>query len=140
MADKIFCGIGKVPKNYKRGSMAECLEKGQVRYYGVKKVDDRIISMASELKKKKNKRENLIKKLTVLKVKIKKTKEKFAKEKNITDKKKLGEQGKKLLTEYNDMYKIYTQIEKERNKPLYSKTTKTTKVTKTESVKKSSKK
>lgn len=39
----IYCGIGKVPKNSRLGSMKECAENGQIRYYGLKKIDTKII-------------------------------------------------------------------------------------------------
>ena len=39
---KIYCGIGKVPKGSKRGSMKECVESGQIRYYGIKKIDPKL--------------------------------------------------------------------------------------------------
>ena len=64
MAD-IFCGIGNVPKNKKRGTMRECAEKGQIRYYGIKKIDSKTLSMSKDKKKDDNvlpeTREKLIK-------------------------------------------------------------------------------
>src|SRR5690606_13795779 len=36
---KIYCGIGKVPKNKKLGTMKQCAEANQIRYYGIKKID-----------------------------------------------------------------------------------------------------
>ncbi len=36
---KPYCGIGDIPKGHRRGSMKECAEKKQVRYYGIKKID-----------------------------------------------------------------------------------------------------
>ncbi len=35
----IYCGITEVPKNKVRGTQSECLEMGQVRYYGLTKID-----------------------------------------------------------------------------------------------------
>lgn len=51
MSDDIFCGVGKVPNGKRRGTMQECFEKNQVRYWGVKKVDSRILK---ELNSSKN--------------------------------------------------------------------------------------
>ena len=51
MTDQIFCGVGDVPKKKKRGSMKECAEKGQVRYYGLKKVDSKLIERVLAEKK-----------------------------------------------------------------------------------------
>ena len=50
----VFCGIGKVPPKAKLGSMKECAEKKQIRYYGVKKVDPKILEIALGNKKDKN--------------------------------------------------------------------------------------
>ena len=34
-----YCGVGKMPKGYRRGTMRECVDMKQIRYYGLKKVD-----------------------------------------------------------------------------------------------------
>ena len=49
----IYCG-GKtvVPKAKKRGSMKECVDKKQISYYGVKKVDSKLMNTYNEVKKK----------------------------------------------------------------------------------------
>jgi hypothetical protein len=51
---KAFCGIGQVPKNKIRGSMKDCAELGQIRYYGLKKVDTKLIN--NSLKNKNSKK------------------------------------------------------------------------------------
>jgi hypothetical protein len=44
MADyDAYCGIGKVPKGYRRGSVKDCYEKKQLRYYGLIKYDPEYI-------------------------------------------------------------------------------------------------
>ena len=40
---KIYCGVADVPKGSKLGSMVECAKKNQVRYWGVKKIDPKIL-------------------------------------------------------------------------------------------------
>jgi hypothetical protein len=45
---KIYCGIGEVPKNMKKGTMKECMEMGQVRLYGLYKIDSKIVSKKSK--------------------------------------------------------------------------------------------
>ena len=41
---KIYCGIEQpLPKNFRLGSMEECLNAGKVNYYGIKKIDSRLI-------------------------------------------------------------------------------------------------
>lgn len=44
----IFCGIGDLAKGDRYGTMRECLEKGQVRRFGVHKIDTRTISKIKE--------------------------------------------------------------------------------------------
>ena len=46
---KPYCGIKAVPKNKIRGTMDECYSKGEIRYYGLNKIDSKVI----ENKKKK---------------------------------------------------------------------------------------
>lgn len=43
MSQEFYCGINKVPKNKKRGTMKECLDSRQVRYFGLNKVDQRLL-------------------------------------------------------------------------------------------------
>lgn len=46
---KVFCGItDPIPKGYRLGSMKECLEKNQVRYYGLKKIDNKLIEASNK--------------------------------------------------------------------------------------------
>ena len=60
----IFCGVGDVPKKQRRGTMKQCAEKGQIRYYGIKKVDmDELKSMKKEGAVPET-REKLIKQIT----------------------------------------------------------------------------
>lgn len=57
---KIYCNIGDIPKGHKRGSMKECAEKKQIKYYGEKKVDRKIIiSILDKKKSKKNPQKEL---------------------------------------------------------------------------------
>ena len=58
MADKIYCKIGPVPKNHRLGSMQECLDMNQVRLYGIKKIDPKILE--AHLKDKKMSKGRLI--------------------------------------------------------------------------------
>lgn len=43
MTRKKYCGVGKVPSGADRGSMKDCADMGQIRYYGTKKVDSKIV-------------------------------------------------------------------------------------------------
>lgn len=57
-----YCGIKKVPKGRKRGTMAECAELGKVMYYGVEKIDPAILaaSVTAEERKRKQKRKQTL--------------------------------------------------------------------------------
>ena len=51
---KIYCGAApKLPKNSKFGSMVECVQKNQVRRFGLLKVDSKLIDTVETLKKSK---------------------------------------------------------------------------------------
>ena len=52
---KIYCGIGDVPKGMKKGTMKECMEMGQVRLYGLYKIDSKLISKKSKVTAKEKK-------------------------------------------------------------------------------------
>ena len=52
MTENNYCGISKVPKGYRLWTATECLNKGQVRYYGLKLVQTttKTKSIESQLK------------------------------------------------------------------------------------------
>jgi hypothetical protein len=41
----VYCGINDVPKGKKRGSMRDCAKIGQVRYYGLYKIDKKTATL-----------------------------------------------------------------------------------------------
>lgn len=43
MSDDIYCGSGKIPAGKREGTMKECLKKNQVRLWGVKKIDKKVL-------------------------------------------------------------------------------------------------
>lgn len=42
----VYCGICKLPKGKRQGTMKECAELGQVRYYGLHKMDPKTLELA----------------------------------------------------------------------------------------------
>ena len=80
MSDEIYCGIGKVPKGKRLGTMKECVEANQVRLYGIYKVDKKLLEHWESEKKRKtttsgkleSKRETVAEQIMKLKVHIKK--------------------------------------------------------------------
>jgi len=121
---KIICGINKLRKNEKRGSLKECIKKRQIRYYGLVKVDkkklDKIIEQLDKEKKKEKETKQfpealknaylkgirLLRKRTKIELEIKQEKDKNKKLKL-----------KKQKEEINDKIKIVkSKISKLRNK------------------------
>jgi hypothetical protein len=45
---KIFCGAGPIPKGYRKGTMRECIEKNQIRLFGLNKVDNKLFEKTKE--------------------------------------------------------------------------------------------
>ena len=124
---KIFSGIGEVPKGKRRGSMQECAEAGQIRYFGEKKIDSRLLKKmldSKTLKKDNSKKEQLelkeSKEKLMLKYmensgKIKNTKHILLTETGIVTLPKIKQQLKQLLS-------IKKQISNELNKLKAKKT------------------
>ena len=77
MTENIYCGISKVPKGYRLGTATECLNKGQVRYYGLELVETTKTTKSIESQIK-----NSQEKLLMIKLKAKKLKENINYEKN----------------------------------------------------------
>lgn len=48
--NKIYCGIEDTPQNKQRGTAKECLKKNQVRYWGVRKIDEHTLKKIKEYK------------------------------------------------------------------------------------------
>ena len=48
---KINCGVHENKKNERRGTMQECVDKKQVRYYGVKTIDKILLNELNKRKK-----------------------------------------------------------------------------------------
>jgi len=117
---KPYCGAeNKIPKGKRRGTMLECAAKRQVRYYGIKKVDE--IAFRKALEKK---HESIEKQLMNLKIlvatlrgRISGTKKKLASEK---DKKKLKEL-EKILKDSEFAFKQASEKLHKLNKPIEGK-------------------
>lgn len=100
MPKKIYCGIGKVPKNSQLGSMKECAEKGAVRYWGLKKVDPKLIEAMKRKSSKKESRDKLAIKMVGLRGRVNKLKKDIS---GTKDKKQKAELEKKLEQAEKDL-------------------------------------
>jgi hypothetical protein len=126
-----YCGINRVPKGKKQGTIEECYDNRQIRYYGLHKVDPKLL-------KKKNKAVNIVEeqlKLRILQERGKRLvrnykeqsailedEESTVKKKNEATKKieKLLQQRDVLLKKIREQKKYVKSIEKERKKYLKS--------------------
>jgi hypothetical protein len=118
---KPYCGINEIPKRHRMGSMKECADAGQIRYYGLNKIDKLVVK--SSIKVKENEEKKLRVRLAGLKGYTKKLMEDFTKAtKNKKEKEieKLKEEYRKVKKEYDiivsKIIKIEEKQEQEREK------------------------
>jgi thiamine pyrophosphokinase len=126
MSSDIYCGAKKLPKNKRYGSMAECAEKGQVSYWGIKKIDSRVLENSKGQKKlsldkarlAKIKLDTRLKKLTKDLDSVKE------KEKKQTIKKELEKTKKELVKATKDFKEAFNLAEEKKAKKTSKKTSK----------------
>lgn len=113
---KIFCGVGNVPKKSRLGTAKECVEKKQVRHYGIEKIDKAL------LVKTKNSipvtRDKLISELSKERGNIDRYKGRYNNAPKGIDKEKLDEYKKKWKAAEKRYAKLVVQfniVEKERD-------------------------
>ncbi len=121
MSSDIYCGIKTVPKNKKLGSMKECAEKGEVKYWGLKKIDTKILENTKSTKKLSldKTRTNKIKLDTRLKKLTKDLDAEKNKEKKQTLKKQITKTKKdleKATKEYKEAFKLSEEKKKSKKK------------------------
>jgi len=121
----IYCGVRDVPKKKKRGSMKQCVEKGQISYYGVKKVDSKLLEKHLNSKKEKKDATKVLMKMAeqkgTLTAKLSKLKKAIDAEK---DKKKLKAyetQKTELLAKLKDVVKLFNEANKKVSSRIQSK-------------------
>lgn len=112
----IFCGIGEIPYGKKRGSMIQCAKSGQIRYYGIEKVDPKIIEFTLEKKLKSSNVDRIQKMIekTTMKIvgligRLKRFKRMLNGSKTSEDKKKWK---KEIKTTEDERSKLVKQLEK----------------------------
>lgn len=72
-----YCGINKLPKGKRYGSMIECAEQGQVRRYGTNKMDPKTLEKARDKDVLPETREKLIPMMMSLRGLVKRHKGKY---------------------------------------------------------------
>lgn len=113
-----YCGIKKVPNGRKRGTMLECAETKRVGYWGIKKVDPRVIEHAK--KKKGVDKIKQLEKIRVIQVslrgKINRLTKEHNSEKSLEKKKLLRKEVEELHKELNKANERALELEKKRDK------------------------
>ena len=102
MAEKIYSGIGPLPKGHRLATPKEAIEKKQVRLYGLRKIDQHTIDAAKKVGNIPETREKLLLRLVTLRGTISRHKGRYEKTKDETIKK--------------DSYKLWQDAEKELKK------------------------
>lgn len=115
---EIVCGTKELKKNQRRGTMMECAEKKQIKYYGIKKVDKIILDMINGKKteKKTYTLSEAVGKASGLKARANKIVKEIAKAKKKGDDErieKLKKEFTKVKTEYTKIAPIANKLIKE---------------------------
>lgn len=111
----VYCSIGKVPKKMRLGSMKECAEKKQIRLYGIKKIDSKLLELAKGSKKDANTRDNAIHNLSKFKGKLKNLEGKLSVTKKKEDKEEVTIQIEKIKKEIDKWSKKFKELDKLRD-------------------------
>jgi len=120
---RVICASGKLRKNEVRGSMKECAERGKVMYWGLNKVDPKILEFAKNEKKNRMTIQKARLKMIALKANIgaierkiddikHRSKEK-RKETDVSEIEQLQKQLSEKIKDYNESVKLIKQIEKQ---------------------------
>jgi len=99
--DEIYCGVGDVPKGMRRGTPEECINKNQIRYYGLVAIDPSLI----EATKKKLDYDKEMVKFQIMKIQIDGFRKKALKLMRILDSDKTKEKDKKVAQKEIDKMK-----------------------------------
>jgi hypothetical protein len=110
MVQKKYCGIKKTPKGKTRGNMKDCAENKQIRYFGYRKVDPKIMDIAKGKKEKVKDKNYYLREIAKRRGKLRNLKSQFN---QLNDAKRLGkeydeEKYKKLN---NDIIKIENEYQ-----------------------------
>lgn len=113
---KIYCGAqDPPPKSYKRGTMKQCIDKNQVRYYGVKRIDQNLYLKHVQNKGQPDK-VKLRTKAAGLQGKANNLLKKYNKAKKESEKMKLKKEYNDIVKQYNDINKKIRQMSRSKSK------------------------
>ena len=90
--DNVHCGSAKLPKGKRHGTVVECAKKGQIRLYGLKKVDPLFLKKIKMIETQEDKYVKAKRKFVEATVRSKKLVKDFHKSTNKEEKKKIQHQ------------------------------------------------
>ena len=108
----IYCGIEKPPKGHSVGSMKECAEKKQIRYWGIKKVDSKLLEAVKRGSKAKETRDKLAIKMVTLRARVAKMTKDLAATKDKKEKERLTKVLTKTKEEYAEVVVKFKKADK----------------------------
>jgi hypothetical protein len=112
--DDIYCGVGKPTEDKVRGTAKQCVDKGQVRYYGLKEFNPKLLSLPNIAKLKND--------LLMLQISIRALAKKFKTDKEIYIKKKAKNKGttdKYMIKDIQQRKKDLLKLKKRHEKAFY---------------------
>ena len=112
----IYCGAKDVPKGKKRGSMKQCVEKGQISYFGIHKIDSKLLQNQSNSKKEKKDAMKTLMKLAeqkgTLSAKLNKLKKAIEAERDSKKLKVFEKQKEELQIKFKEVVKLFNEANK----------------------------
>jgi len=115
MSKKIYCGINNVPKGSKLGSMKECVESNQIRYWGINKIDPKLLESMKKSKKASQTRDSVAIKMVGLRGKVNRLTKQIENAKNKTDKDKFKLELLNAKKELTEITALFTKLDKKKH-------------------------
>ena len=112
MSEGLYYGPGTPPKGRRRANVKEALEANQIRYYGVKKIDKRIVTKAQQKDQDKQTIRDLQNKKIRLMARIKRIIKDIKAEKDIQKKDKMKNQVRALAKEHDEYVNSINRLKK----------------------------
>ena len=116
---KVYCGVNDIPPRHRMGDMKECADAGQIRYYGLHKVDKLVLKSSLKVSEKEEK--NLRVKLAGLKGTTKRLIEELKKAKTDKKKEEIKQEYAIIKRQFNNILDKLGKIEEKRKKELNKK-------------------
>jgi hypothetical protein len=113
---KVYCSVGTIPKGQRLGTMKECADLKQIRYYGVKKIDPKLLEAIKKNSVKKESRDKLAIDMARLRGRVSGISKKISGEKDKDKKAKLQEDLEKAKNELAIAIKKFKQADDARVK------------------------